>query len=139
MNGPDFKTKLEAATDKIKAYKAYFYDRGPSFLNTSNDSELISASKTETNRDIMSLSPTLLKRHLYANFSANNSVKENLLFSTMQNFYRKKLSLSIEKTFLDDNSEKEKYMQNAEQFRLKSNSRASMKLPSEQRSPISNI
>ena len=105
MNGPDFKTKLEAATDKIKAYKAYFYDRGPSFLNTSNDSELISASKTETNRDIMSLSPTLLKRHLYANFSANNSVKENLLFSTMQNFYRKKLSLSIEKTFLDDNSE----------------------------------
>ncbi len=24
---------LEAATDKIKAYKAYFYDRGPSFLS----------------------------------------------------------------------------------------------------------
>ena len=26
-------TMLEAATDKIKAYKAYFYDRGPSFLS----------------------------------------------------------------------------------------------------------
>ncbi len=25
----DFKTVLEAATDKIKAYKAYFYDREP--------------------------------------------------------------------------------------------------------------
>jgi hypothetical protein len=24
----DFKTRLEAATDKIKAYKAYFYDKG---------------------------------------------------------------------------------------------------------------
>ena len=24
----DFKTRLAAATDKIKAYKAYFYDKG---------------------------------------------------------------------------------------------------------------
>ncbi len=30
----DFKTRLEAATDKIKAYKAYFYDKGQEFPNS---------------------------------------------------------------------------------------------------------
>lgn len=33
----DFKTKLEAATEKIKAYKAFFYNRDERHTNNSNE------------------------------------------------------------------------------------------------------